>query len=126
MNKGQGGCDDLISQVTKKQEPKCQGENQKASQGESEQKNIGKTTDNGEMAMKCPNCGVENPEGQKFCGDCGGSLDGPSQTRLGLVKCPNCGFDNPEGRRFCADCGSMIPRTPRTVTPAQEREKKGV
>jgi len=25
----------------------------------------------GEMAMKCPNCGAENAEGKKFCGDCG-------------------------------------------------------
>ena len=76
--------------------------------------------------MKCPNCGAENPQGQKFCGKCGGSLDEPPQARLGLVKCPNCGFDNREGRRFCADCGSMIPRTPRIVTPAQGQKKKEV
>ena len=76
--------------------------------------------------MKCPKCGIENPEGQKFCGNCGESLDEPPQARLGLVKCPNCGFDNPQGRRFCADCGSMIPRTPRTVTSDQERDKQGV
>jgi hypothetical protein len=120
------GCDDLISQVTKKQEPKYQGESQKASEGKSEQITRGNTTDGGEMAMKCPDCGGENPEGQSFCGDCGRGLDMPPQARLGLVKCPSCGFDNPEGRRFCGDCGSMIPRTPRIVTPAQEREKKGV
>lgn len=24
--------------------------------------------------MKCPTCGYENPEGQKFCGDCGAAL----------------------------------------------------
>jgi len=76
--------------------------------------------------MKCPNCGAENPQDQKFCGKCGGSLDEPPQARLGLVKCPNCGFDNREGRRFCADCGSMIPRTPRIVTPAQGQKKKEV
>jgi len=76
--------------------------------------------------MKCPNCGTENPEGQKFCGNCGGNLDEPRQARLGLVKCPNCGFDNREGKRFCADCGSMIPRTPQIVTPPQDQKKKGV
>jgi uncharacterized membrane protein YvbJ len=76
--------------------------------------------------MKCPNCGAENAEGQKLCGNCGGSLYGPHQARLGLVECPNCGFDNPEGKRFCAGCGSMIPRTPRIVTMAQDRKKKGV
>lgn len=78
------------------------------------------------MATKCPKCGAENPEGQKFCGDCGGGFDEPSKARLGLVKCPNCGFDNPEGKRFCADCGSMIPRTPRTIVPAKERKKREV
>mgnify|MGYP006292900389 CR=1 FL=1 len=26
--------------------------------------------------MKCPNCGAENREGVKFCGSCGGSLEG--------------------------------------------------
>ena len=80
--------------------------------------------DDGEMVMKCPKCGAEYPEGQKFCGNCGGSLDDPPEARLGLVKCPNCGFDNPEGKRFCADCGSMIPRTPRIASPAQDRKKK--
>jgi len=28
--------------------------------------------------MKCPNCGAENPEGKKFCGDCGSPLNGLS------------------------------------------------
>lgn len=26
--------------------------------------------------MKCPRCGVENPEGKNFCGDCGWPLSG--------------------------------------------------
>ena len=29
------------------------------------------------MAMKCPNCGTENPEGKMFCGDCGTGLPQP-------------------------------------------------
>jgi predicted nucleic acid-binding Zn ribbon protein len=66
--------------------------------------------------MKCPNCGTEYPEGQKFCGNCGASLQGPPKARLGQVKCPSCGFDNPEGKRFCSDCGSMIPRNPHKGT----------
>ena len=76
--------------------------------------------------MKCPNCGAENPEGQKFCGGCGRSLDVPPQARLGLVKCPNCGFDNAAGRRYCSDCGSMIPRTPRIDPQTEEGKKKEV
>lgn len=31
----------------------------------------------GELAMKCPNCGAENPEGKMFCGDCGTGLPQP-------------------------------------------------
>jgi hypothetical protein len=27
--------------------------------------------------MKCPNCQQENPEGKKFCGDCGSDLSSP-------------------------------------------------
>ena len=26
------------------------------------------------MAMKCPNCGAENPEDKRFCGDCGATI----------------------------------------------------
>lgn len=31
----------------------------------------------GEMAMRCPKCGTENPEGKMFCGDCGTGLPQP-------------------------------------------------
>ena len=36
--------------------------------------------------MKCPKCQFENPEGLKFCGECGAKLD-----RV----CPKCGSSNP-------------------------------
>jgi hypothetical protein len=26
------------------------------------------------MAMKCPNCGAENPEDNRYCGDCGSAM----------------------------------------------------
>ena len=29
--------------------------------------------------MRCPSCGFENPEGMKFCGDCGAPLSVPAQ-----------------------------------------------
>lgn len=76
--------------------------------------------------MKCPSCGAENPEGQKYCGECVASMSEPPLPRAGVLKCPNCGFDNPEGKRYCADCGAMIPRTPRMVMPAQKIRKKKV
>ena len=36
--------------------------------------------------MKCPKCQFENPDTQKFCGECGSKLD---------KVCPNCGDANP-------------------------------
>ena len=73
--------------------------------------------------MKCPSCGVENPEGQRFCGECGASMSEPPLRRAGVLICPNCGFANPEGRRYCTDCGSMIPRTATTAAPSQKRKE---
>jgi class 3 adenylate cyclase/tetratricopeptide (TPR) repeat protein len=50
----------------------------------------------------CPACGQPNPQGKRFCGDCGAALPTP---------CPACGAANPPDKRFCGDCGA-------TLTPA--------
>jgi class 3 adenylate cyclase/tetratricopeptide (TPR) repeat protein len=51
--------------------------------------------------MRCPSCGFDNPEGLKFCGECGTALTAP---------CPSCGFANPPQFKFCGDCGaSLVP-----------------
>lgn len=56
--------------------------------------------------MQCPNCGFENPEQMKFCGNCAAPLK---------KKCPNCGFENPPGFKFCGECGtSLTARKPET------------
>ena len=49
--------------------------------------------------MKCPKCGVENPESAKFCGECG--------TKLEKV-CPNCQHPNPPQFKFCNECGQNL------------------
>lgn len=49
----------------------------------------------------CPHCGAKNPEGQKFCGECGQSIV------VGVV-CPNCGKVNATGQKFCGDCGTKL------------------
>jgi len=46
--------------------------------------------------MKCPKCEFENPEGLKFCGECGTKLE---------VFCPKCKTPNPPEFKFCGECG---------------------
>jgi membrane protease subunit (stomatin/prohibitin family) len=49
-------------------------------------------------AIACPTCGTANPEGAKFCQQCGGAL--------GPKKCINCGVDLAAGAKFCPECGT--------------------
>ena len=53
--------------------------------------------------MRCSRCGIENPIGKKFCGDCGAPL---------ANLCPKCGADNPSGKRFCGECGTSLAAAP--------------
>ena len=66
--------------------------------------------------MSCPNCGAENPAGQRFCGSCGTAL---AQT------CASCGAANPPGQRFCGNCGTGLgaaePAPSPSPVPAAER-----
>lgn len=49
--------------------------------------------------MKCPACQFENPDGMKFCGQCGKPF---------APTCPNCGAEVPAGMAFCGQCGTRI------------------
>ena len=49
--------------------------------------------------MHCANCGFDNPDGMKFCGECGTALQN---------RCPHCGFENPPRFKFCGDCGTSL------------------
>lgn len=51
----------------------------------------------------CPACGMENPDGVKFCQECGARLGAPAK-----LICPNCGASNPPGTRFCGECGQRL------------------
>src|SRR5262245_47501777 len=55
--------------------------------------------------MRCGNCGSDNPEGTKFCGECGGPIQ---------LRCPQCGFANLPATKFCRDCGSALSSQPKT------------
>ncbi len=58
--------------------------------------------------MNCPNCQAANPDGAKFCMNCGQSL--------GLT-CPNCQTELPASAAFCYNCGHQIGK-PVQETPA--------
>ncbi|MFW6052706.1 MAG: adenylate/guanylate cyclase domain-containing protein, partial [Desulfosalsimonas sp.] len=49
--------------------------------------------------MKCPRCSFENPDGAKFCVECGSR-----QT----AACPKCGHSNSPGFKFCSECGQTL------------------
>jgi class 3 adenylate cyclase len=49
--------------------------------------------------MACPSCGRENPDGARFCIECGTSL---------VPACPACGAELPDGARFCPSCGAAV------------------
>lgn len=75
--------------------------------------------DNAVQAAKaqrmCPQCRHENPEGVKFCQECG--------SKLGVQNlCPSCGTANPTGVKFCQECGSKLKNEPSGVCIACGQE----
>ena len=52
----------------------------------------------------CPSCGAANAAGVKFCQECGTKL----QTEPAAAICPSCGQENPPGTRFCGGCGTKL------------------
>jgi predicted ATPase/class 3 adenylate cyclase len=65
--------------------------------------------------MRCPRCEADNPESQKFCGECGTLLTAP---------CPTCGFANPPQFKFCGDCGTPLSRQARIAqAPAPDEPR---
>ena len=58
--------------------------------------------------MRCLSCGSENPDGKRFCGDCGASL---------ALVCSACGAQLEPGKRFCGDCGTPVGAAITTVAP---------
>ncbi len=64
--------------------------------------------------MLCPTCRTENPEGIKFCGECGSRLE-----RI----CPQCHAVNPPQFKFCGECGQVLDKLP-LVSPIDYKEPK--
>src|SRR5215510_4360161 len=69
--------------------------------------------------MHCPSCGFENPEGMKFCEDCGIKL---------VHVCPTCGQDLRPNAKFCGHCGSSLSSQPRSSrkrrSPAAKKDRR--
>ncbi|HEV8711569.1 MAG TPA: adenylate/guanylate cyclase domain-containing protein, partial [Candidatus Binatia bacterium] len=51
--------------------------------------------------MRCGSCSFENPEGLKFCNECGTAL---------RRRCTQCGFANAPQAKFCGECGTILPQ----------------
>jgi hypothetical protein len=49
--------------------------------------------------MQCPKCQFENPEGSKFCLDCGQKFE---------LRCPHCDKALPVSAKFCNECGNDL------------------
>ena len=52
--------------------------------------------------MTCPTCRAEQPDGARFCNQCGSALQ---------LSCASCGTSLPAGSRFCNVCGTPVPGT---------------
>jgi class 3 adenylate cyclase/tetratricopeptide (TPR) repeat protein len=75
--------------------------------------------------MRCLRCESDNPEGTKFCIECGLPL---------RVQCPRCGADTLPRAKFCGECGTpltaqsppppvALPPSPLRYTPGYLAEK---
>ena len=58
----------------------------------------------GAVNIPCPSCGTENPAGVKFCQQCGGRMEAGAAP----AACPGCGTQNPPGTKFCGGCGAKL------------------
>ena len=61
--------------------------------------------------MQCPKCQFQNPDGLKFCNDCGQKL---------TIVCPSCQSVNQPGSKFCGECGYDFTKTSAITPPPIE------
>ncbi len=62
-------------------------------------------------AQRCSSCTTENPEGARFCMNCGSALARP---------CEVCGAENPPEARFCMNCGAARKDSTEPSRPAPD------
>ena len=73
----------------------------------------------------CGNCGNEEPEASRFCGNCGAPLAPAPEPVAGMagdatktLTCPSCGNEELEGARFCGNCGMQFSAADRPAASA--------
>jgi membrane protease subunit (stomatin/prohibitin family) len=52
--------------------------------------------------VRCPKCEKQNPQGTRFCADCGEKL------ATEKLNCPSCQSENLPGAKFCHQCGIAL------------------
>src|SRR5438045_3533556 len=62
--------------------------------------------------MRCASCGFENPDGLKFCNECGTAFQ---------QRCAQCGFENAPQAKFCGECGQPFTEQPSASRPRTEK-----
>ena len=67
--------------------------------------------------MRCPECSADNPEGAKFCLECG--------TRLPAT-CTQCGALLPPQAKFCPTCGARVSRDAEAPEKPADKFRKRV
>jgi hypothetical protein len=80
--------------------------------------------------LTCPSCGNEEPEGSRFCGNCGTPFpaaveqpDHPAPTEADTAdprRCSECGSPVDLDAVFCGECGAALPPEPSSSQPAAE------
>src|SRR3989339_1140544 len=70
--------------------------------------------------MQCPKCQIENPEGKKFCHECGSDL---------ILACPKCSSEILSSDKFCGICcydlraaPPAVPDKPPDQKPHEEKK----
>ena len=63
--------------------------------------------------MLCAKCKTENPEGLRFCNECGAPFKTP---------CAPCGFENAPGAKFCGQCGVAL-GAPAATVPGKKSDE---
>ncbi|MBI3801254.1 MAG: AAA family ATPase, partial [Deltaproteobacteria bacterium] len=67
--------------------------------------------------MQCTKCGTTNPDGAKFCEECGVHL---------TFLCPGCGTPALAGKKFCGECGASLLAPPPPPQSQVSRPKSHV